>query len=409
MIIIRYTLVILLTIAYGSRASADEESIYERLQAELELGVKQGLPGISAAIANADGIIWSGVAGYSDLAHKKPVSPTTLFGIGSITKPFSAIVALQLSEEGRLDLAASAGDILGPELVADIPNTNSATILQLMNHTSGVPTWEFDAEWIPDGRGERFEVGQVWAKDATLEYLRDGDNPATNKPGAQFNYANTNYTLLGLIIEKVTGNDLTEEIRNRILRPLGLKDIYLDGFEPLPRERVAGNYHFASESYLNAAGLHPAFPTIRPGLIETSAYNLSPEWAAGGMVAAASDLARFAAGLAAGKLLNARSRALFFDFRPTQTSDGRMEAGRGIFRMPMREGGPPLINHTGGVLGFSAVMAWLEGTDTSLVVLINVGTMHASPIDESEFTPGHFLNSSQLTELYEVIALNGVP
>jgi D-alanyl-D-alanine carboxypeptidase len=402
MLPVRFCLFALWTTFAALPAVADP-AIDRDLQDTLERGVASGLPGISAAIAGPDGVIWSGVAGHSDLVEGIPVAPEHLFGIGSITKTFVAVVALQLGEEGRLDLGATARHYLGA-VVDGIPNADRATLLQLMNHTGGVPTWEFDAEWIPDGRGRDFVLGRDWGKEDTLEYLRDGDNPALNQPGAAFNYANTNYTLLGLVIEKVTGNDVTEEIRDRILNPMGVEDIYLDGFEQFPRERVVGNYHYATPAYLEAAGLHSAVRTLRPGLIDSSPFNLSPEWAAGGMVATASALATYAVGLASGKLLDARSRAIFFDFRPTASSEGRVQIGHGIFRMAMREGGPVAINHTGGVIGFSALMAWVEGTQTALVVLINVGTMHSDPIEESEYTPGDFLAESDLLKIYERLA-----
>jgi D-alanyl-D-alanine carboxypeptidase len=385
-------------------ANATESDIGARLQAALEEGVSNGLPGISAAVVGSDGVIWSGVAGFSDTQRKIPIRKDLLFGVGSITKTFVAVVCFQLAEEGRLDLSATAMDILGRDAVGDIPNTDSATILQLMNHTGGVPTWEFDPEWIPDGRGSNAEPGKVWARDETLKYLRDGDNPATNRPGAAFNYANTNYTLLGLIVEKVTGNDLTDEIRERILAPLSIQDVYLDGFQPVPRDRLAGNYHFATPAYIEAAGINTAFETIRPGLIETTGFNLSVEWAAGGIVAAAEDLAIFAQALAAGNLLDERSRSMFLDFRPASEDEGSMEVGRGIFRMPVRENGANMINHGGGVLGYSAFMGWVENTEISVVVLINVGTMHSSPMGDKEYSPGNFIKTTEFLPLIEALA-----
>jgi D-alanyl-D-alanine carboxypeptidase len=94
-----------------------------------------------------------------------------LFGVGSITKTFVAVVILQLAEEGRLDLNATAESLLG-SAVAGVPNVATATLGQLLNHTSGVPSWEDDPAWIRDGRGDRLDVGRIWDKTATLAYIR---------------------------------------------------------------------------------------------------------------------------------------------------------------------------------------------------------------------------------------------
>ncbi len=83
-----------------------------------------------------------------------------LFGVGSITKTFAAVVILQLVEEGRLDLHATAASLLGVA-VAGIPNADQATIAQLLNHTGGVPSWEDDPAWIHEGRGDRLDPGRI--------------------------------------------------------------------------------------------------------------------------------------------------------------------------------------------------------------------------------------------------------
>lgn len=125
-----------------------------------------------------------------------------------------------------------------------VPNAATATIAQLLNHTGGVPSWEDDPAWIRDGRGDRLDTGRIWDKTATLAYIR-GHAPLAG-PGDKFSYANTNFTLLGMIIEKVTGQSAVDEIHRRVLAPIGLKDIYLEGFEPVPQSRLPNRYHWAT-------------------------------------------------------------------------------------------------------------------------------------------------------------------
>jgi len=153
----------------------DRAGAASELQSLLDGGVALGIPGIAGAVATSEGVVWSGVAGMADLETGTPVRPDMLFGIGSITKTFVAVVILQLAEEGRLDLSATAGSLLG-SAVDGIPNADEATIAQLLNHTGGVPSWEDDPLWISDGRGATLDVGRTWGKTETLPYI-EGHEP----------------------------------------------------------------------------------------------------------------------------------------------------------------------------------------------------------------------------------------
>lgn len=320
-------------------------------------------------MANRSGVIWTGTAGMADLQAGTPVRPDHLFGIGSITKSFSTVVILQLADEGRLDLHATAAEILG-DAVDGVPNADKATLLQLLNHTGGVPSWEDDPVWIREGRGEALDVKHLWGKDETLKYIR-GHEPLAS-PGEKYSYANTNYTLLGMVIEKVTGHSAVAEIHKRVLDPLGLKDIRLEGFEPVPEARVARRYHWDTETFRKTAGINAAFRTVRPDLFDATGSNLSVEWTAGGMVATARDLARYGAALRDGRLLSPRAMAIFTDWFPINNV---LAVGHNFFRLA-RADQPVLIEHTGSVLGFTGALYWVEGTDVVVAVVSNVGTMH---------------------------------
>ena len=221
--------------AQTSGISADQRGVQSGLQTLLNEAVSKGIPGISVAVATHEGLVFEGVAGKANLQTGTPVRSDMLFGIGSITKTFVAVVILQLAEEGRLDLKTTAASLLGAA-VKGIPNANKATIAQLLNHTGGVPNWEDDPVWIRDGRGTNLNVARIWGKQDTLNYIK-GHTPLA-APGEKCSYANTNYTLLGMIVEKVTGEEAVNEIHRRILVPLGLKDTYLEGFEPVQQNRL---------------------------------------------------------------------------------------------------------------------------------------------------------------------------
>lgn len=356
----------------GGGASSQQDSESE-LGGFLDELISKGIPGVSVAIATGDGVVWTGVDGLADLETRAPVQPDMLFGIGSITKVFVAVAVLQLVEEGRLDLDDTPANLLG-DAVKGIPNSEKVTIAQLLNHTGGVPSWEDDFAWIRDGRGASLNVDHIWEKTATLPYIREHTPLAA--PGRQFGYANTNFTLLGMILEKVTGKDAVDELRSRILSPLGLSDIYVEGFEPVPESRLPHRYHWATPEFKTTAGVNAAFPEVRPGLIDASRSNLSVEWIAGGMVATARDLVRFGVALRDGRLLAPQSMAFMTDWFPI--AEG-MQIGHNLYRFEL-SGDTAIITHSGGVLGFTAILYWVEDRDVAVAILYNVGSVHSGKI-----------------------------
>lgn len=309
------------------------------LREALVAGVCLGLPGVSVAIATKDGVVFSGTDGYSDLGERLPLHANDRFCVGSITKTFVAVVTLQLVEEGKVDLSCTAMDYLSRlpcgECVAQVPNTDTATIRQLLSHQSGVPTWEFQPDWIRAGRGEKMVPGYVFDKAETLNYCSKDLLPPTGAPGEKFSYSNTNYTLLGLIIEAVTGNDAAHEIRTRIIQPLGLRHTFLESFEdpavvcdpvlPSGGQALCHHYHFATPSFLQTAGYSlrifgPPLSSSTSGrhryLVDSSKANLSPEWCAGGMAMRAEDLALYTRALRDGTLLSAAMQREMFTYYP---------------------------------------------------------------------------------------------
>jgi D-alanyl-D-alanine carboxypeptidase len=360
--------------------NADQSSIKiheEQLQNALICGVAMGLPGISVAIGIDDNLVWVGTAGYSDISRRVAVQPNDRFGIGSITKTFVARVILQLAEEGRLDLNKTPLDYLDLNIVRKVPNTDKATLRQLMNHQSGIPTWEFQPEWIPKGRGNEMKLDYIWDKTETLQYVAKEGIRAGFKPGERYSYSNTNYTILGLVIEAVTGNDIITEIRERILEPLDLNNTYLESFEPIPGGYVH-HYHYATPLFKKIAGVHRGFPLVRPYLIESTAANLSPEWAAGGMVSSARDLVRWTRAIRDGELLGpAMQKEVFTYYPPDNPGNGRSQYMQGVMRINNYYRDLAVFGHSGGTLGFTALMYWFEDTGVTVVLLTNAGGMHS--------------------------------
>ena len=356
------------------RTNTGKERVLEQA---LVVGIAMGIPGISAAIGTGDSVVWAGTAGFNDVLRRIPVHVDDRFGVGSITKTFVATVILKLVGEGKLDLDKTPQDYLDLEIIRAVPNTGTATLRQLLNHQSGIPTWEFQKDWIRKGRGDQMELGYIWGKAETLEFCTGDLLPATNQPGQRYSYSNTNYTILGLIIEAVTGNNAAAEIRSRLLDPLGLENTFLESFEDIPGGYVH-HYHYATPTFQEVAGVHRGFSEVRPYLVESTAGNLSPEWTAGGIVTSASDLVRWAQALRDGELLTPEMhREALTYYAPDKPRGGRNQYLQGISRSEKFYQDYTALGHGGGTLGFSAGMYWLEDTDIVVVLLTNVGQMHS--------------------------------
>ena len=335
------------------------------------------VPGVSVAVATSEGVVWAGTSGWSDIESREAVKKDHLFGIGSITKTFVSVILHQLATEGLLNLDASPASVLGDELDG-VANVHRATLRQLMNHTSGIPSWEDDPAWQSEGRGELLDPDRIWGKMETLAYVRNA--PPVFPPGEQYSYSNSNFTILGRVIEVVTGNELVAEIESRIRRPAKLTSIYLEGFEPVPKHRLATRYHFNTAEFRSSAGINSAFSVVDQQLLNVSATNLSVEWAAGGMVASAGDLARYGVAIFDGTLLSSEAAENLMTFRPTRSSDSASpvsETGYGVFRR--RLGEYFVLGHGGDVLGYSAWLYYEPESGVSLAILANAGTMHAGP------------------------------
>lgn len=353
-----------------------KQQIVEELQSILQHGVELGVPGFSAAVSSSAGPVWEFTVGSSDLTTDSPIKSTHLLGIGSITKVFTTVVALQLIETLQLSLTSTAGSFLHPSILRDIDNASTATIESLLSHTSGIDSWEDDPAWIVNGRGSKLDPTKLWAKSETLDYIRR-HNPSGPKPGI-FSYSNSNFTILGLIIEKITSNTAESEIRRRILDPCGMKSTILEGFEKMPEEaEAASRYHWATPTFRKTAGICPDFPEVRHNLIDATGSNLSVEWVTGGIISTPSDLVKFALAIRDGKLLSPSSLNIMRDWRHV---GGPIEIGHGLFRFDSPKGYGKWCCHFGSVLGYTGGLLWKEEGDCVVICLANVGTVHAGQV-----------------------------
>ena len=188
------------------------------------------------------------------------------------------------------------------------------------------------------GRGLATDLRRKWGKTDVLDYIRDNDRKSVREEGG----SNTNFTILGLVIEAVTGKTAVSEVWGRVFTPLGLSTSYIDGFGEQPSDTsslLASRYHWSDATFRETAGIHPAFehPSDRQDLINTSCGNYSMEWMADGVVSTPSSLCKFLVASRDGVLLSKASLEIMMDWGPMKTSS-HMQNGLGLKRLEQSPG-----------------------------------------------------------------------
>lgn len=313
-------------------ASAQDNSA---LQAVLDEAVAAGTPGIVLWIDTPDGTI-SAAAGYADADKTIPLTPTDAFRIGSITKTFTAVVILQLMEEGVLSLDDTLAAWV-PSMVGVVPNAEVITLRQLLNHTAGVPSYTDNPAFL---NALRTEYSSPWEPADLMAYVGD---EADFAPGEDWYYSNSGYILLGMVIEAATGRSIVEEYHARILDPLAMQHTYLADSEDPTVELVHGFSH---------------------DVPDTDVINVSVAWAAGAMVSTAPDLLTFMRALVAGELF--ADPATLATMQETVTIAPRAEYGLGLAYYEERWWG-----HDGQITGFMSQLFYDPALDLVVVMLAN--------------------------------------
>ena len=304
-------------------------------QSARQLVITQRAAGVSYAIVRDGSVAAVGATGLRDLATQSPVTVDTLFRIGSITKMFTAVAIMQLAQAKRLSL----GDTLA-RYQPEVPQAGAITIADLLMHRSGIPNYGDAA--IADGR-VRVPTTAQRIVDAQAKL------PSEFTPGSQFSYSNTNYVILGRIVERLSGMSLAAYERRYILRPAGMERTFVGALPPGTT---------AATGYDLSSGPVPA----NPG--DASWY-----YACGDIWSTARDLALFDIALMDGKLLDPAWFTAMIDAARPSTLGPHVEYGFGVSRVAF--GDRVLVGHHGGLPGFESDNVMIVPDRFAIVVLAN--------------------------------------
>ena len=318
--------------------SKQEKGLIKQLDGYVSENYSRYSPGCAVLVAKSGNILFQKGFGYANLELDAPVKPESVFRIGSITKQFTAIAILQLVEQEKIALNDSVQKF--------IKNYHSKgktiTIENLLTHTSGIkPYEEIDAK-IPNA------IRVDFSPETLIDSL--DKLPLDFVPGSKYQYCNSNYFLLGKIIEEISAMPYQEYLKQYIFKPIGLTSTYYDNHDEIIKNRVDG------------------YTNIEKGYRNTGFISMSTVYSAGALLSNVKDLYRWHQALYNGELI--KNETFQKAIKPYQFIDGKMSYyGYGFFIR--KENGEKSIGHGGAIDGFRAMEIYYPEKDIFIALLCN--------------------------------------
>lgn len=302
------------------------------------------IPGIAVTVAEHGRIVWSGADGLADLEQQVPATPQTVWRIASVSKPVAATATMQLVEAGKVKLDEPIWTYL-----PWYPHKGDAviTVRNILTHTSGIRHYDYEA-------GEK-ESAEYFPTVEAGSHVNGVDKEALQfTPGTRYLYSTYAYLLLAGIVESASGLSYDAWLREKIFAPAGMTSSSLDR----NREIVAHRARFYRKTDSGTAVVNAPY------------VDNSYKWAAGGVLATADDLARFAIAIDAGKILKADTLRLVYT--ENKLTDGK-PTGYGLgWHVSTDKDGRLWAEHSGGATGGAAYLLRCPGEGLAISILCNL-------------------------------------
>lgn len=334
----------LIALCFGSLAATAKSNVSDDVDRYVRAEMaKQKIPGLSLVVVRNGAIVKAAGYGLANVEHNVPVTPETVFQSGSLGKQFTAAAVMLLVEEGKLALDSPIKTYL-----PKVPSTwNRITVRHLLNHTSGIKNYDDDDL---DFRKDYTE-GELLAIASKF--------PLDFPPGEKWNYSNTGYIVLGILIGKVTGKFYGDFLKERIFDPLGMSTSRIISEADIIPNRAAG-YRLVNGALKNQEWVSPSLNTTADGSLYLTVL----------------DFAKWDAALSTEKLLSERSRTLLWT--PTVLANGKKrQYGFGWSLYAVR--GHRSVEHSGAWQGFSTYITRYLDDGLTVVVLTNLEFPHSDP------------------------------
>ncbi len=371
---------VLLAAMFSSLGQAQWPANQAQLTDQVEhLLSEHAIPGAVVLMRQGDQQ-WLAAFGVADLKTQQPMQTDMAFRIGSNTKTMTATVILQLIGEGKLKL-----DDKVSQYFDNVPQGDEVTIADLLDMRSGIATYS-------ELKSFNRTLDQQPDKSFTPQQLIQlgTEQPAMFKPGAEYFYSNTNYVMLGVLIERLTGMKLEQAFAQRIFQPLKMTHTLLPGKDdnqlPVP---YAHGYLFGTNENPDLTKPQQA-EALSGKLLPSDVTHANPSWAwaAGGAISTAADLADYVEALVGGGLLSDKLQAQRLSSIRPNNPDDPASAGYGLGMAKLG----PMLGHDGSLPGYQSFMGHDPNTGTTLIVWTNLqstpdGQMAANIIAKALIPP----------------------
>lgn len=314
-------------------------SVNTALDEQLRALLKDDAPGVAIGVMQAGEILHTARYGLANVEWQIPIDEDTCFRVGSVTKPFTALLIMMLVSEGKIDLNASLKDYLPEFHTAG----HTVTVHHLLTHTSGIASYTNAPDFFTHK-----SLFPTTPEEALVEIAAV---PFEFKPGTAYNYNNSGYHLLGMIIERVSGKSYADFLRERILNPCEMHStLHPDDDSVIPR--MASGYRTVDDTLLPAHYLH-----------------ISRAFAAGALITTVNDLLRWSAKLWAGEVVPLDT---LHQMGTSAVLENGEETGYGYGWGSVSYEGRNIMGHSGGIPGFSAQYVHFLDDDLTVIVLANI-------------------------------------
>jgi CubicO group peptidase (beta-lactamase class C family) len=340
--------VVLLILRAGALAAAADDTSNEAIDRIVAEGIDQKKVASYAVAVVKDGkLVLARGYGWADLENDVPATAETVYRLGSITKQFTALAIMQMAEQGKLSV-----DDEMTKFLPEYPTAgHKVTVHHLLNHTSGIKSYTSQKDFFKKAR-------QDFSHDELLALFKD--EPFDFEPGAKWLYNNSGYYLLGMIVEKASGQNYAAYLEDHIFRPLGMSATRYGHMRPIIRHRAMGYKNFLGQ------------------LSNDDAMSMDAPGAAGALVSNVLDLVKWIQALDEGKLLSSASYEAMY--RETKLTDGSPRPygyGWGLGEMA----GHRKLSHGGGINGFSTMIARYPSDRLGVVVLSNTAGANVAAVE----------------------------
>jgi D-alanyl-D-alanine carboxypeptidase len=324
----------------------------QQYQAKLDEIVKKGTVGIMMSVYHPNSVQWLGASGKADISNNVPMQACMISRMGSTIKMFTATVTMMLYDENKINLDEKIAHYLKGSYIGKIQNTETATIRQLLQHSSGIYNYIQNPKFQTASMNN---LKKEWHAEDLMSYAYNQDAYFTS--GTDVRYSNTNYILLGILIEQIEGKPLHEVFEQRIFKAFGMTKSLFASKNPVPHNIVRGyidlysNFKITESTYFSGWDYYTAD---------------------GGLISNPYDMSIFFQKLMNGEVVNPKLLGEMLTWKTPHEQDPDffpIEYGLGIFKMKTPKG--DVYYHSGDAIGYYANMMYIPSSKSVIVYAVN--------------------------------------